>query len=554
MAAWGSAVTKRDLPGATVYHWHLPGFPFPSDETFTMIRNRYMHFAAATLCGLLISLSTPIAAATATTFDADSQAKIEARINLMLKEWKVPGAAVAIVKDDEIILAEGFGELEIGTRRPVDSESLFAIGSASKAFTAAAMAMLVDEGKVAWNDRVIDHLPWFQMYDPYVTREIRICDLLAHDSGLSRGDRVWYGTGLSREEIVRRARYLEPAHSFRSTFEYNNTMFIAAGLVIEAISGQSWDEFVTERILKPLDMNASNTTITALQGKPNVITPHMNPGGKATPAPWRNIDNAGPAGSINSNVVDMAQWVRLMLGNGEYEGKRLISEANVQEMTSSQMKMTKSGGWAVLFADSSLIAYGLGWFLAEHQGHLMVNHGGNIDGNAAFVSFIPDADVGIVVLSNLNQANGFITAVTYEIYDVLLGAEFKDWNQQLQKAMAELEGQGKEAIRKANDARVANTRTTLPLDQYAGNYTNQMYPDVVVESTDKGLQLTYAGAFKAWLEHWNYDTFVARWEDVGSYDGPPSLVRFAFGTDGKVYKVHVDLEGSIPFEREKPKD
>lgn len=512
-----------------------------------MIQSMRKISAAALLCSLLLSPTSQAAPATA---DFPKEA-IEARINTIVKNWKVPGAAVAIVRGDEIILASGFGELEIGSKRPVNSESLFAIGSASKAFTAAAMAILVDEGKVAWDDRVTDHLPWFQMYDPYVTREIRIYDLLAHDSGLSRGDRVWYGTALSREEIVRRARYLEPAHSFRSTFEYNNTMFIAAGLVIEAVSGQSWDEFVTERILKPLGMNASNTSVTALQGKPNVSTPHMNSADKATPAPWRNIDNAGPAGSINSNVVDMAQWVRLMLGNGEYQGKRLISEASMQEMTDSQMKMPKKGFWGVLFPDSSLIAYGLGWFLSEHQGHLMVSHGGNIDGNAAYVSFIPDADIGIVVLSNLNGANGFIAAVTYEIYDQLLGAEFKDWSQQLQQVMAGLEGQQKEAVKAANDARVANTRTTLALDQYAGNYTNEMYPDVVVENTAKGLQLTYAGAFKAKLEHWNYDTFVARWEDTGSYEGPPSLVRFALGTDGKVYKVHVDLEGFIPFEKAK---
>jgi CubicO group peptidase (beta-lactamase class C family) len=510
-----------------------------------MIQIPYRFAAVAALCGVLLFATSQAMAAT-TDFPKEA---IEARIKLMLKEWKVPGAAVAIVRDDQVILASGYGELETGTGRPVNEESLFAIGSASKAFTAAALAILVDEGKVAWDDRVTDHLPWFQMYDPYVTREIRIYDLLAHDSGLSRGDRVWYGTGLSREEIVRRARYLEPAHSFRSTFEYNNTMFIAAGLVIEAVSGQSWDAFVTERILQPLGMGSSNTTVTALEGKPNVSTPHMNPGGKATPAPWRNIDNAGPAGSINSNVVDMAQWVRLMLGKGEFEGKRVISEANVLEMTGSQMKMTKKGVWGVLFPDSALIAYGLGWFLAEHQGYLMVNHGGNIDGNAAFVSFLPEANMGVVVLSNLNQANGFITAVTYEIYDVLLGAEFKDWNQQLQQVMAGLEKQQKEAIKAALDARVPDTSTTLPLEQYAGTYTNQMYPDVVIEHTPEGLLLDYAGVFKARLEHWNYDTFVARWDQADALEGPQNLVRFAMGTDGKVYKVHVDLEGSIAFER-----
>jgi CubicO group peptidase (beta-lactamase class C family) len=411
--------------------------------------------------------------------------------------------------------------------------------------------MLIDEGKLAWDDRVIDHLPWFQMYDPYVTREIRIRDLLAHNSGLSRGDRVWYGTDLSREEVVRRARYLVPAHSFRSTFEYNNTMFIAAGLVIEAVSGMSWDEFVTERIFMPLGMNASNTSVSALQGKPNVSTPHMSSAGVPKPVPWRNIDNAGPAGSINSNVDDMVQWVKLMLGRGEFQGKRLISEASMQQLTGSQMKMTKEGFWDALFPDSSLIAYGLGWFLAEHQGRLMVNHGGNIDGNSAYITFMPEEGLGIVILSNMEQAYGFIAGLNYEIYDLLLAAEPKDWSQQFKQVMAALESQQQAAAQAAIAARVPDTSPTLPLDQYSGRYTHSMYPDVVVKNTPEGLQLTFAGAFTAQLEHWNYDTFVATWNTPVPSEGPPSLVRFAFGTDGQVYKVHVDLEGSIAFSREK---
>lgn len=508
---------------------------------------RFLNLATALLIGSLVS--TPVLAQSADS--ETSLAGLEQRINSMLQDWNIPGSAVAIVRGDEVIFSQGFGVLEAGSDRPVTTASLFAIGSASKSFTAAAMAMLVDEGKLSWDDRVTDHLPWFQMYDPYVTREIRLRDLLAHNSGLSRGDRVWYGTGLSREEVVRRARFLPPTHSFRSTFEYNNTMFIAAGLVIEAVSGQSWDEFVNTRILQPLGMDDSNTSVTALQGKADVSSPHMDYDGVAKPVPWRNIDNAGPAGSINSNVDDMTAWVRLMLAQGQVDGQPLISAENVQAMVSSQMRMSKDGIWGVLFSDSSLIAYGLGWFLIEHQGRLMANHGGNIDGNTAFVSFMPEENLGVVILSNMNRANGFIAALNYEIYDRLLGADQKDWNQQFLQVMAGLKSQQQAAAKAAIDARVPDTAPTLALDQYSGRYSNLLYPGVVVEHTAQGLQLIFADTFKATLEHWNYDTFVATWNTPDPVEGPPSLVRFALGTDGKVYKVHVDLEGFVAFDREK---
>jgi CubicO group peptidase (beta-lactamase class C family) len=491
-----------------------------------------------------------------TTFaqPADSAAALsglDQRISRMMQDWNVPGAAVAIVSTDEVLLAEGFGVLEVGSNRKVDSQSLFAIGSASKSFTAAALAILVDEGKLSWDDRVTDHLPWFQMYDPYVTREIRIRDLLAHNSGLSRGDRIWYGTDLSREEVVRRARFMPPAHSFRATFEYNNTMFIAAGLVIEEITGQSWDDFITARIFQPLGMDASNTSVKALADQPNVSTPHMDFDGVAKAVPWRDIDNAGPAGSINSSVDDMVHYAQLMLNQGKLGDEQLLSPAAMQQLLGSQMKMTKDGFWGVLFADSAIIAYGLGWFLAEHQGYLMPNHGGNIDGNTAFVSFMPEKNIGVVILSNMNRANGFIAALNYEIYDRLLGAPQKDWNQQFLQVMERLRKQQQEAAQKVVDARVAGTSPSLALDEYSGRYTSELYPDVVVENTADGLVLTYAGNFRATLAHWNYDTFKATWNTPDPVEGPPSLVRFAMGTDAKVYKVHVDIEGSVPFKKAK---
>lgn len=479
----------------------------------------------------------------------DPLAGLDQRIEVMMADWNVPGVALAIVKDGSVIHSSGYGVRKAGTDLAVNDETIFAIGSSSKAFTAAALAILVDEGTLTWDDPVTDHLPWFKLYDPYATREMRIRDLLAHNSGLSRGDRVWYGVDVSREEIVRRARFLPPSRSFRETFQYNNTMFIAAGLVIETISGQSWDEFVTQRILQPLGMETSSTTIRDLQDKPNVASPHMDFQGVARTVPWRNIDNAGPAGSINSNVREMINWVRLQLGNGEYVGKRIISEENIREMHSAQMHISKEGFYGLLFSESSLISYGMGWFLSEHQGRLLVNHGGNIDGNTAFVSFMPEENLGLVFLSNMNAANGFIISLNNEIYDRLLGTTGKDWHADTLKAFAGLKEQSREATQEILEGRVSGTSLSHSLDAYTGHYDHEMYAGVAVENRDGVLVVVFAEAFEATLEHWHFDTFKATWNQPDTGDQPPNLLRFDFGVDGQASVIHLDIEGEVPFKR-----
>ena len=228
-------------------------------------------------------------------------------VNKAMKEWEVPGVAIAIVKGDQVVLAKGYGVRKIGEPAAVDERTLFAIGSSSKAFTAASIAMLVDDGKVKWDDPVTKYLPGFEMYDPYVTRELTVRDLLSHRSGLQRGDFLWYGTELERDEILRRTRFLKPSWSLRSTFGYQNLMFLAAGQLVSRVGGKSWDEFIQQRLFTPLAMSSSSTSINAFKNVDNVAAPHAKVEEKVQVIPWRNIDNIAPAGSINSNVVDMAQ-------------------------------------------------------------------------------------------------------------------------------------------------------------------------------------------------------------------------------------------------------
>lgn len=246
-----------------------------------------------------------------------------------MRSWEVPGLAIAIVKDDRVLLAKGYGVRKLGDPAPVNEHTLFAIGSASKAFTAASIAMLVDEGKLKWDDPVTNYLPGFQLFDPYATRELTVRDLLCHRSGLERADLLWYGSAFGREEILRRIRYLKPSWSFRSRFGYQNIMFLAAGQIIPAITGKSWDDFVKERLFAPLGMSSSNTSVRDLARSDNSATPHAKIEGKVEPIAWRNIDNVAPAGSINSSAADMAQWIRLNLNWGKFNDKQLISSGAI---------------------------------------------------------------------------------------------------------------------------------------------------------------------------------------------------------------------------------
>jgi CubicO group peptidase (beta-lactamase class C family) len=329
-----------------------------------------------------------------------------------MKEWEVPGVAIAIVKGDQIVLAKGYGVRKIGEPAVVDEHTLFAIGSSSKAFTAASVAILVDQGKLKWDDPVTKYLPGFEMYDPYVTRELTVRDLLTHRSGLQRGDFLWYGSELDRDEIVRRARFIKPSWSLRSTFGYQNIMYLTAGQLVARVSGKTWDEFIQQCIFAPLSMTSSSTSISAFKTADNVASPHAKVDEKVSAIPWRNIDNIAPAGSINSNVLDMAQWVRLQLNQGAIKNERVFSAAAAKEMHASQTIIRFEPPYAMWYPDAHFLNYGMGWFLSDYRGRKVVEHGGAIDGMRAEVAVIPAAgDAKIFVTFALNAQGKVETLV-----------------------------------------------------------------------------------------------------------------------------------------------
>ena len=465
-----------------------------------------------------------------------------------MQDWKVPALAIAVVKDDSIVLMKGYGTRTMGKTEPVDEHTLFAIGSSSKAFTATLVAMLVDEGKMRWDDPATAYLPGLQLYDPYVSRELTVRDLLTHRSGLARGDLMWYATDYNRDEILRRVRFLKPTWSVRSRFGYQNIMYLAAGQAAAHVAGKSWDDLVRERIFSPLGMTETSTSTRDLAGKSNVATPHAEIEDTLQIVPWHNIDNIGPAGSINSNVFDMIKWVRFQLAQGKVNGKSLVSASALGETHTAQMTIPVGADARQLNPYTHLEAYGMGWFLQDYRGRELDQHGGNIDGMTAMVALMPEEKIGVVILSNANGSPA-PTIALYRVLDQLLNEPARDWNAEFVKTREKARAQQKEAEQKRLAQRVPNTKPSLSLDKYAGIYTDSMYGELKVTEENGALRVKYGTAFDGTLEHWHFDTF--RFTSPNRMSGKP-FMTFALGADGKVQSLDFESIGTFGRKPEAP--
>lgn len=458
-------------------------------------------------------------------------------------DWDVPGLAVAVVKDGEVVLARGYGVREIGESTPVDEHTLFAIASNTKAFTAAALAMLVDEGRLSWDDRVRDHLPWFELYDPYVTENMRIRDLLSHRSGLGTfsGDLLWYGTDYTAEEVVRRARHVPQAHPFRAGYGYSNLMFIAAGEVVEAVSGEPWSEFVRGRILEPLGMDRTVMTTDSLPGRDNVATPHGLWEGELTSFPWYNWDAMAAAGGIISSVSEMAEWLELQLDRGvRAEGDTIFRPRRSWEMWTVHTPFAVSSSYQELYPSTHFRGYGLGWSLRDYLGRKEVSHGGGYDGMFSRVVLVPEEDLGVVVLTN--SMTGVTSAITNRVVDLYLGGEDRDWSEIL-RARSE-QAAAREADRRARvvERTVEGTAPSHGLDAYTGTYTGSMYGDARVGVEDGGLVLRLLPnpELVADLTHLQYDTFLIEWRQPFPWFGK-GVAQFLLDPAGEVVELKLDV-------------
>ncbi|MEO6394151.1 MAG: serine hydrolase [Pyrinomonadaceae bacterium] len=471
-------------------------------------------------------------------------AEIDAYAQKALTDWHVPGFAIAIVKDDKVVFAKGYGVRELGKPEKVDDATLFAIASNSKAFTAAAIGLLVDEGKLQWDDPVTKYLPWFQMPDPFVTREMTVRDLLSHRSGFDTfsGDLLWYESNYPREEIIRRVRFLKPKFSFRSHYGYQNLMFLTAGEIVKAVSGQSWDDFVKTRFFGPLQMTHSVTSIRELPRGGNVATPHNEVDGKIRVIRYGNVDSSGGAAAINSCVGDMAQWIRMHLAGGSFEGKVILKPRTARELQQPNTIIPISPGGEAFIPSRHFNAYGMGFFLSDYQGRKLVQHSGGLDGMISQVALMPEEKLGVVILSNSETSVPAI--MMYQVLDTFLGVSPKrDWSAEFLARVATGQKEAQVEQAKIEAARVLNTKPSLALDAYAAIYRSTLYGDakISLENGHLVLSLVSSPNFAGDLEHWQYDTYRVKWRDSVVYPfAQKGWVTFTLDKDGKTDQLKID--------------
>jgi CubicO group peptidase (beta-lactamase class C family) len=491
---------------------------------------------------LLVAAAVAVHAAdpAANPIDID---RLNSAIEAARLEWGVPGLAVAIVKDGETVLAQGYGVREIDRPEPIDAETLFAIASNTKAFTAAALAMLAEEKKIGWNDRVQQHLPWLHLYDPYVSADLRLDDLLCHRTGLKTfsGDLLWWGTAYSPEDVLRRVRYLKPTSPFRAQYGYSNLMYLAAGQVVAKASGMPWERFVSERILQPAGMSRTVASVKDLAAMGNFATPHKTVGQTVTAIEWMNWDNMAAAGGLISCVDDMAKWLRVQLDRGRVDdATRLFSEDSSRRMWSPQTIVPLSDEFQKRYPSTHFRAYGLGWSLSDYKGRLSAAHGGGYDGMISYVLLVPEERLGIAVLTN--SLAPLAVPITNHIRDEYLGGDTKDWFreglEQHRQHVAEFE----ERIQRAITPAAEGTQPSRPLDAYTGRFTCPMYGDATVtkEGEQLVLRLLPNEQLVADLTHLRYDAWVIRWRSTFAWfaEGTAQFVPDARG-DFRQLKLEV---------------
>jgi CubicO group peptidase (beta-lactamase class C family) len=456
-----------------------------------------------------------------------------------MKTFDVPGMAVAIVKDGKVLVAKGYGVRKLGESTPVDEFTLFGIGSNTKAFTTAALATLVDQGKLSWDDPVYQRLPGFVMYDPYVSHEMTIRDLLTHRSGMGLGEGdllFWPHSTYTREEVIYKLRFMKPASSFRSHYAYDNLLYMTAGQIIPAVTGASWDDYVRQRIFAPLGMSHSNLTNAGIKPTDDVAFPHSHVGtDKLQVIHFEVLDNAAPAGAINSCAADMAKWVQLQLNRGKFVDRegRLFSEQRSREMWSPQTILPIGdpppglAGLKANFAD-----YALGWGLHDYHGRKLIGHTGGVAGFVSRVMLVPEENLGVVILTNAEEGGAF-DSILYHVLDHYMQLPPTDWIGGFKKLKDTEEKEAAETMKKAEGSRAADSKPSLPLEKYAGVYNDAWYGPITIRMENAGLIITFdhTPTMIGDLQHWQYDTFKAHWRDRTIED---AFITFALNPDGAI--------------------
>ncbi|HEY0778338.1 MAG TPA: serine hydrolase [Gemmatirosa sp.] len=490
----------------------------------------------------------------------------DAYVARVLQTFDVPGAAVAVVKDGRVLIAKGYGVRTLGRPEPVDDNTRFGIASNTKAFTATALALLVEEGKVEWDAPVVRYLPEFALYDPWVTREITVRDLLVHRSGLGlgAGDLLWWpASTYDRAEIMRRLRFIKPATSFRSAYAYDNVLYLVAGRLIERVSGRSWEDFVRERILTPVGMTGStvrHSDAAQAGGAADVATPHAEVDGRTRAVVPMTSDNTNPAGGVNSTAADMARWMLVQLDSGRIDGtRRLFAASSARELWTTVTPLPApraqvAPGFEHLRSPFS--GYALGFFTSDYRGRYQLQHSGGLPGYTSLVTMLPDARIGVAVLTNAESGAAW-EAITLRTVDALLGVTPPDYVALYTRSREARRAYVARSAGHAGAARDSTARPSLPLARYAGAYEDAWYGrvDVAYEPGPNGgklvMRFAHTPQLTGELVPWQHDTFVARWRDRELRGD--AYVTFALTPDGKIDEVKLapaspDVDFSFDFQ------
>jgi CubicO group peptidase (beta-lactamase class C family) len=459
---------------------------------------------------------------------------IETKFEQMMQDLHVPGAAIAVVKDGKVILSKGFGYRNVKKKQPVTPQTRFAIGSSTKAFGTFSLSLLAQQKKFDWDAPVESYLPSFSLSDKIASSMITGRDLAAHRSGVGRHDVLWYSFPLNREEIVEKIQHLPLDAPFRTNFLYNNLMYATISSLVETITNQKWEQYVTENMLQPLGMDHTNFSVTDSQHTDDYALPYKEKDGDVSEIPFFNLDTIGAAGNINSTIEDMAKWVLLHLNSGKVDNHELLAPDLLQQMYTPHNTVPDQPPFSI--PESPLNSYGLGWFLSSYRGYKIVHHGGNIDGFSALASFIPSENIGLVILTNVDGSL-LPSYMANEIYDELLELEPIDWHKRAVENTAAFKEMLKEVTQSLPE-QIKDTKPSHPLKDFTGTYEHPAYGTLEIYENNEDLHIKFLDIAVP-LVHYHYDMFSASFEWMQFEMS--TLLTYQMDTAGKFQKVQLHL-------------
>lgn len=468
---------------------------------------------------------------------------LDLQIHQVIKDFEIPGLSIGIVRNDSIIFSKGYGNLEIHKERKVDENTIFGIGSISKSFTALTLGILVDEGKIDWDDKVKEYLPYFELYAPYVTDNFTIRDLLTHRSGLKEvsGGTLWYHSDYSREEIIKRLKYLEPASSYREKPAYQNVMYVVASEIVKTVAGKSWDEFINARVFDQLKMNNTTSLSTEREANTNLAQPHIwNKDYKKVAIIQEKGDNLAPGGFIYSSANEMSNYMRLMLNNGVFENDTIVSSTIIEEIFKPQIIYPIGSPF-----NNEFSSYGFGWWLTPVNGHKVIEHSGGIDGMSAQLVMIKDLNIGFVILTNASKE-----PAAFILRALLLEKLLEDEDNLPDNFYSRVKEWRENRIKEKKESsksllKTENTKPSLAISEYAGKYADKMYGDIFINKSNEGeleISFSHTKVFRGTLKHWHFDTFKIDWYDIRIPDG---FLTFNFNSKREILGFSIDQENLL---------